>query len=171
MKNLCWGLDQSKAFSVALMKGHNDLALCPCSRASWPGPASWFSSVAGCWERGPDQKTEDRKKEIRFGIVRFCTSCSISLLFSREKRDRVCRHSHTMRQSQQEVNHTMFTKGMQGISSALQTEHIAAVGLITPVSSGGKSQVLRNQNLNYFEVQASALDWLCQGTSWTRTKK
>lgn len=97
--------------------------------------------------------------------MRFSTSCSTSLLFSREKQERVCRHSHTMRQSQQEVNHTVFTKGMQGISRALQTEHIAALELIAPVSSGGKSQVLRRLNLNYFEVQAPVLDWLCQGNS------
>lgn len=63
--------------------------------------------------------------------------------------DRANGKIHTMGQSQQEANLKQCrTKETQGISRGLQTHHTAALGLMTPVSLRGKSQVLTNQNLN-----------------------
>lgn len=126
------------------------------------------SLVAGYWERGDQKIKRIEKGEKIWDCEVFHELQYLIAVFKGEMGESL--HSHTMRQSQQEVNHTMFTKGMQGISRAWQREHIAALGLIAPVSSGGKSQVLRKQNLNYFEVQAPVLDWLCQGNFWKRAQ-
>lgn len=44
---------------------------------------------------------------------------------------------HIIGQGQQEADQAVSHRGTQGFSGALQTEHTATLGLITPVSSGG----------------------------------
>lgn len=56
-----------------------------------------------------------------------------------------------MGQSQWQAN---GAKGTQVISRALQTEHTAVMGLITPVSSGGKVSFPRTEPLTPFLLQS-----------------